>query len=75
MEEVIYKHRPHIYAAVSIVALLLSRNSPLLAASGLILLLCSAYVLKARSDYKKEMVRITTKYAHSQIKHQPNVRF
>lgn len=74
MEEVIYKHRPHIYAALSVFALAASKGSSIMAASGIVLMACAVYVLKARADYKKEMVRMARRYSQSPA-HSQNLKF
>lgn len=66
MEEVIYKHRPHFYAVLSVFAFAASKGSSVMAASGIVLMACAAYVLKARADYRKEMVHLTRRNKSAQ---------
>ncbi|MCM2277365.1 MAG: hypothetical protein NDJ89_04760 [Oligoflexia bacterium] len=53
MEKMMYELRPHFYLLAAFYALVISRTSPIMVLSGLMLLGCGLWVLRARSDYRR----------------------
>jgi hypothetical protein len=52
MEEKIYEARPFFYLVLAFYALAISRNSPVMVVSGLLLLLAGVWVWRLRHNYR-----------------------